>query len=52
MRRKLTRAVRVGNLTLGGGNDSLIQSMLNTPSATEKAVSWVKSTEITLPLKI
>jgi len=32
MRRKLTRAVRVGNLTLGGGSDILIQSMLNTPA--------------------
>lgn len=32
MTRKRTQAVRVGNLTLGGGHDILIQSMLNTPA--------------------
>lgn len=32
MTRNKTKAVRVGALTLGGGNEILIQSMLNTPA--------------------
>lgn len=46
MQRKQTRSVKVGNLTLGGGSQILIQSMLNTPSYDmEASVNQAKALE-------